>query len=124
MGYEVHRPEGTFYLFRIRGENATGLSAYSNEAGATTNAAPVPCVESPTILCLNHGRFRVEVVWRPPGGQLSPATAIPLDFAPESGLFYFSSPSNIETRHAATSMRKAAGANVSTLMYRNSILPA
>ena len=34
--------------------------------------------------------------WRPPGGQAAPATAIPLEFAPESGLFYFSSPSNIE----------------------------
>lgn len=86
----------TFYTFRIRAENASGFSGYSNEAGAATNATPVPCVESATTLCLNNGRFQVEVEWRPPGGQAAPATAIPLDFAPESGLFYFSSVSNIE----------------------------
>ncbi|HWM93092.1 MAG TPA: fibronectin type III domain-containing protein [Thermoanaerobaculia bacterium] len=86
----------TFYTFRIRAENASGFSGYSNEVGLATNATPVPCVESGTTLCLNNGRFQVDVEWRAPGAQAAPATAISLEFAPESGLFYFSSPSNIE----------------------------
>jgi len=81
----------TFYTFRIRAENGAGLSSYSNEAGVATNATAVPCVQSGTTLCLNNGRFQVEVDWRG-----TPATAIPLEFAPESGLFYFASPTNIE----------------------------
>lgn len=86
----------TFYTFRIRAENGTGFSGYSNEVGVATNAAPAPCVESSTTLCLNNSRFQVDVDWKAPGAQAVPATAIPLEFAPESGLFYFSSPSNIE----------------------------
>jgi plastocyanin len=86
----------TFYTFRIRAENGSGFSGYSNEAGVATNATPVPCVESGTTLCLNNGRFQVELDWRAPGGPAAAATAIPLEFAPESGLFYFVSPSNIE----------------------------
>ena len=36
------------------------------------------------------------MIWRAPGGPATAATAIPLEFAPESGLFYFVSPGNIE----------------------------
>lgn len=86
----------TFYTFRIRAENGSGFSGYSNEAGVATNATPVPCVQSGTTLCLNNGRFQVEVDWRAAGDPAAAATAIPLEFASESGLFYFSSPSNIE----------------------------
>ena len=86
----------TLYTFRIRAENGSGLSGYSNEASAATNATPVPCVESSTTLCLNNGRFQVEVVRRIAGGEPTPATAIPLEFAPDSGLFYFFAPTNIE----------------------------
>lgn len=85
----------TFYIFRIRAENGAGLSGYSNEAGVATNATAVPCVESGTTLCLNNNRFQVELDWRA-GGPFTAATAIPLEFAPESGLFYFVSPGNIE----------------------------
>jgi hypothetical protein len=88
--------EATFYTFRIRAENGAGASGYSNEASAVTTATPAPCVESATTLCLTNGRFQVEMVWRAPGGPATAATAIPLEFAPESGLFYFVSPSNIE----------------------------
>jgi plastocyanin len=85
----------TFYIFRIRAENGAGLSGYSNEAGVATNATAVPCVETGTTLCLNNNRFQVELDWRA-GGPFTAATAIPLEFAPESGLFYFVSPGNIE----------------------------
>jgi plastocyanin len=62
----------------------------------TVNVAPVvPCEPTSTALCLNNGRFRVEVSWRT-ASQSGDATAVPLDFAPDSGLFYFFGPSNIE----------------------------
>ena len=88
--------EATLYTFRIRAENGAGVSGYSNDASAATTATPAPCVESATTLCLANGRFQVKMVWRAPGGPAAAATAIPLEFAPESGLFYFVSPSNIE----------------------------
>lgn len=86
----------TFYVFRIRAQNGAGLSGTSNEAGAATNATPAPCVESATTLCLSNGRFQVDLDWRAGTGPFASATAIPLEFAPESGLFYFLSPGNIE----------------------------
>jgi plastocyanin len=88
--------EATAYVFRIRAENGAGVSGYSNEAEAVTFATPAPCVESGTTLCLSNGRFQVDLVWRAGANPFAPATAIPLEFAPESGLFYFASPSNIE----------------------------
>jgi plastocyanin len=88
--------EATFYTFRIRAQNAAGVSGYSNEAGAATNATPAPCVESGTTLCLSNGRFQVEMDWRAGTAPAAAANAIPLAFAPESGLFYFVSPGNIE----------------------------
>ena len=88
--------EATFYTFRIRAENGSGFSAYSNEASAVTPTTPSVCVESSTTLCLVNGRFEVELDWRAGTGPSRPATAVPLEFAPESGLFYFISPSNIE----------------------------
>ena len=87
--------EATFYTFRVRAENASGFSGYSNEAGTATLATPGPCLVSSTTLCLNNGRFEVDVDWRA-GANAGPATAIPLELAPDSGLFYFFSQSNIE----------------------------
>jgi plastocyanin len=84
------------YTFRVR---ATGsgntFSAYTNEAGAATNAPPGPCVAGPTTLCLNNGRFRAEIDWRNANGP-GEGQAVPLPSAPDSGLFYFFSPTNIE----------------------------
>jgi hypothetical protein len=89
--------EATRYTFRIRAQNGSGVSGYSNEASAVTPATPAVCVESSTTLCLSNNRFKVELDWRAGSAPSSnPANAVPLDFAPESGLFYFSSPSNIE----------------------------
>ena len=58
-------------------------------------AAPSVCVPSATTLCLNNGRFEVKTRWRT-ANDSGDATAVPLDFAPDSGLFYFFSPTNIE----------------------------
>jgi hypothetical protein len=44
---------------------------------------------------VNNGRFQVRTHWRS-ATDSADATAVPLDFAPDSGLFYFFSPTNIE----------------------------
>ena len=89
----------TFYVFRVRAQNNAGNSAFSNEAGAAPNAAPLPCFASATTLCVNDNRFQIEVQWRTPAGSTSPGgqgQAVPIPSAPDSGLFYFFSPSNLE----------------------------
>lgn len=86
----------TFYVFRVRAQNSAGNSAFSNEAGAAPNAAPLPCLASSTALCVNNGRFQVEVQWRTPDNNNGQGQAVPIPSAPDSGLFYFFSPSNLE----------------------------
>jgi plastocyanin len=85
----------TGYVFRVRAENAAGASAFSNEAQAATDAPIAVCVVDATTLCVNNGRFQVRTHWRS-STQSGDATAVALDFAPDSGLFYFFSPTNIE----------------------------
>jgi plastocyanin len=85
----------TAYVFRVRAESGAGNSAFSNEARVATDAPVAPCVPTSTALCLNNGRFQVEVSWRT-ADQSGDATAVPLSFAPDSGLFYFFGQSNIE----------------------------
>jgi plastocyanin len=87
---------GTFYIFRVRAQNSSGNSPYSNEAGAAPNASPLPCLASATALCVNNNRFQIEVDWRTPDGNSGPGQAVPIASAPDSGLFYFFSPSNLE----------------------------
>jgi PKD repeat protein len=54
-----------------------------------------PCTPGPTALCLNHGRFKVEVAWRANNldkegaGQAVPMTA-------DTGVFWFFAPTNLE----------------------------
>jgi hypothetical protein len=53
------------------------------------------CTPSPTTLCLNNGRFRASLVWRPQGGQDRPANTAVQGTA-DSGLFYFNNSNNWE----------------------------
>jgi plastocyanin len=85
----------TAYIFRIRAENGAGNSAFSNEARVATDAPIAACVPDSTTLCVNNSRFQVRTHWRS-ATDSADATAVPLDFAPDSGLFYFFSPTNIE----------------------------
>ena len=85
----------TAYVFRVRAANANGASAYTNEAQEATLAAAGPCVEGPNTLCLNNDRFKVEVAFRS-AAQSGMGTTVPLPSAPDSGLFYFFNPGNIE----------------------------
>lgn len=54
------------------------------------------CVPSPTVLCLQDGRFRVEVAWADFEGGSGPGRPIPLPDREDSGLFWFFDPANIE----------------------------
>lgn len=86
----------TLYLFRVRAVGASASSAFSNVDDATTLGIVVPCTPGATALCVNGGRFRVEVDWRIPDGTTGAGQAVPIPSAPDSGLFYFFGASNLE----------------------------
>lgn len=88
-------PAATFFNYRVRAVNGSGASPYSNEAGDATDAPIAACAADATTLCLNGGRFSVRVHWRT-ASDSGEAQAVPLPAAPDSGLFYFFSASNIE----------------------------
>jgi hypothetical protein len=54
------------------------------------------CVPSDTVLCLQDGRFRVEVDWKDFQNNTGPGHAIPLAGRDDSGLFWYFSKENIE----------------------------
>jgi len=88
--------EATSYVFRVRATGGSGESAFSNEASATTFSSQTgPCVATPTTLCLNQGRFQVEVTWGDFGGNVGAATDAGLVSA-DSGMFFFFSADNWE----------------------------
>jgi hypothetical protein len=75
--------------------SASSLTAGMAAAPARTFAAAAPCVADATSLCLNGGRFRVQVNWfavnvpSSGAGQTVPLTS-------DSGSFWFFSPGNLE----------------------------
>jgi plastocyanin len=86
----------TGYAFQVRAVNASGNSAFTNEAFASTDAVPAPCVADGQTLCLgSSGRFQVKVAYVAPTGSGS-GTTVPLATIPDSGLFYFFDAGNIE----------------------------
>jgi CSLREA domain-containing protein len=52
------------------------------------------CINGGTTLCLQDGRFRVEVRWTAPGSGSGDGNAVPL--TDQSGYFWFFDPSNVE----------------------------
>ncbi len=86
----------TTYTFRVRSVSGTGASVYSNEAATTTFFSdPDPCVAGPDTLCLNDGRFEVQVTWTDYADLTGPGIDIGFP-ATDSGLFYFFHPANWE----------------------------
>jgi subtilisin-like proprotein convertase family protein len=58
-------------------------------------AAAAPCVAGPSALCLNSGRFKVQVAWQVPSqGTSGAGTAVPL--TTDTGYFWFFSSNNVE----------------------------
>ncbi len=86
----------TTYTFRIRATSDAGPSGYSNQATTTTFFSdPDPCVAGPETLCLNDGRFSVELTWTAPDDRTGTGTDAGL-IAADSGLLYFFSANNWE----------------------------
>lgn len=59
-------------------------------------AAGTPCVPDATTLCMNNGRFSARGTFRTAAGQTGAFMAVPVATAPDSGLFWFFAPSNLE----------------------------
>jgi plastocyanin len=101
VGANVHSAAVTgldpaaFSLFRVRATGTTANSPYSTEAAAATLADIGACVPGADALCLNNGRFRASVDWHT-ATDTGAGSAVPLPAAPDSGLFYFFNPTNIE----------------------------
>ena|SRR5882724_4212909 len=91
----VAYPRAGTYLFHC--EEHGGAGGVGMSGRVIVQPAPgTPCVPGPNTLCLGAGgRFQVEVSWVT-GIQTGKGTAVPLPAAPQSGLFYFFDPSNIE----------------------------
>jgi hypothetical protein len=88
-------PAATTHVFRLRAENDEGLSAYSNEATATTDGPVGTCTPDAQHLCLQGGRFRVNVDWQVFDGSTGVGTSVPVP-STDSGLFYFFNENNWE----------------------------
>ncbi len=83
----------TSYTFRVRSRNANGFSAYSNEATVATLGPVTPCVADANTLCLNNGRFKVQVAWKTGTGNGAGSV---VTSAADSGLLWFFDVSNWE----------------------------
>lgn len=83
------------YYFRIRAKNIGGWSPYSNESAVTTYYAnPTACVPGDTVMCLDGGRYRVEVSYMRGTDLKGSGHTNPL--SDESGLFWFFTEANVE----------------------------
>lgn len=97
-------PPATFYNYRVRAQNGSGFSPYSNVAPATTDTTPAPCVADSTTLCVDDlasdKRFKVQVTFHTTQGSgfAGSGTAIPLSTlgVNRGGLFWFFSADNPE----------------------------
>ncbi len=86
-------PPATYRAYQVVARNSRGVAEPTPEAGATTFAEVAECVEDGDTLCLNEGRFRVEVRWETADrGDRAEAVSLNND----TGDFWFFSPDNIE----------------------------
>ncbi|MCA1612382.1 MAG: hypothetical protein LC780_16390 [Acidobacteria bacterium] len=68
------------------------IESGKNKIGRITTG---PCTPGPTSLCLNDGRFQVDVAWRAPA-QGTSGVGIPVRLTADTGSFWFFSSSNVE----------------------------
>jgi hypothetical protein len=83
----------TTYTVQVRAVNASGGSAPSVPVTFTTPPND-DCVEGPTIMCLQGGRFRVQGLFVTAAGERGEAHAVRL--VGDSGYLWFFASSNIE----------------------------
>lgn len=85
----------TAYVFRVLAVNDSGPSTWSNEVTVSTNGALGPCVADAHTVCLNGGRFRVQVAWKTSAGDEGVATSVPV-LSDDSALLWFFNANNWE----------------------------
>ncbi|NJL28467.1 MAG: VWA domain-containing protein [Thermoanaerobaculia bacterium] len=76
-----------------QGQSATKTATFSQAGTACANGSA--CIEGPTTLCLNNGRFRVEVSYVDFAGGRGSGQVAPCG-VDDSGLFWFFAPDNWE----------------------------
>ncbi|MEO1084140.1 MAG: Calx-beta domain-containing protein, partial [Acidobacteriota bacterium] len=82
--------------FNVILSNPQGGAALGSQIVATVTISDnEPCVPSPTVVCLNQGRFTVRVTWRDFDGNVGDGTELPIE-SPDSSLFWFFEATNWE----------------------------
>ncbi len=86
-------PPATFRAYQVVAVNNRGRSAPTPEVGATTLAEVGECMDDGGTICLNRGRFRVELQWEAAadGGA---GSAVPL--TNDTGYVWFFNAENVE----------------------------
>ncbi len=100
LGDTAPGPRGSHPQLVTAATDAIVFSAYRDDVGREPFSVPrsalaPACTPSETSLCLNQGRFRVEVVWRDFEGGTGPGRPVPISVE-DSGLLYFFDPDNWE----------------------------
>ncbi len=86
-------PPATFRAYQVVARNSRGSSSPTLEVGATTLAEVAECVGDGDTVCLNEGRFRVELQWES-ADDAGPGAAVPL--TNDTGYLWFFNADNVE----------------------------
>ena len=86
-------PPATFRAYQVVATNNRGRSSPTLEVGATTLAEVAECVEDGDTVCLNQGRFRVELQWES-SDDAGAGAAVPL--TNDTGYSWFFNEDNVE----------------------------
>ena len=93
-GWEVERESARLGSVRAAIVTAVLGAAVLAAAGPAVAAGEPTCAPSSTALCLNGGRFRVEVAWQDFQGGSGVGQAVPL--TGDTGTFWFFNSANVE----------------------------
>ena len=88
-----HIPPASFRAYQVVATNNRGRSSPTLEVGATTLAEVGECVEDGDTVCLNEGRFRVELQWES-ADDAGAGAAVPL--TNDTGYSWFFNEDNVE----------------------------
>ena len=86
-------PSATFRAYQVMATNNRGKSSPTPEVGATTLAEVEDCVADADTVCLNQGRFRVELEWES-ADDAGTGAAVPL--TNDTGYLWFFNADNVE----------------------------
>ena len=98
MNREISTPQsGLIAVWHLNGNanDAVGSRHGALLGSATFSGASAGCNPSPTRLCIQGGRFGVEVTWQEPRGTSGSGRVVP-GFSDSSGLFWFFTADNWE----------------------------